>query len=438
MLAIFRRYLGVQGILLAFVAVDVIGVVLVFRLVHLDWLGIMVAAAAVAIAIFGFRLENSHRVRRASLGALVFLLLFLPLAFVVVEEPANAAVIDGVLLNDAAADRLLSGHDPYVGDYLNTQMRAFYLSDVPVNFGLVRMVYMPGMALLDVPLRLLHNGHANLSWLFLPALACLGVAAWSLGRRPAEKEAGLIAVALSPLFQLDYLYLLNDVFFLAPALAGIGFLRRDRFAAAGAMLGLSLAMKQQAVLFLPLLGLYALLNLDRRSQLRMAAGFAAVLAVVVGPFILWDAKAFVSGTAAFFYGSGVDSYPIRGIGLQGLLLREGVIPNRWDAFPSAQIQIPLLVIVLVLAARDLRRGWRWPRFWFWLGLEGLTVFAFGRVLAPNYLDLCLVFLLVAFASALVGEAPAADPVAREEDGPAGLGRPEAVLAEHDPGHLPAV
>jgi hypothetical protein len=325
-----------------------------------------------------------------------------------------------------------------VGDYLNTQMRAFYLSDVPVNFGLVRMVYMPGMALLDVPLRLLHNSHANLSWLFLPALACLAIAAWSLGRRPAEKEAALIAVVLSPLFQLDYLYLLNDVFFLAPALAGIGFLRRNQPLAAGAMLGLSLAMKQQAVLFLPLLALYALLNLDRRGQIRMAGGFAAVLAVIVGPFLLWDPKAFVSGTAAFFYGSGVNSYPIRGIGLQGLLLRAGVIPNRWDAFPTAQIQIPLLAIVLVLAARDLRRGWRWPRFWSWLGVEGLTVFWFGRVLAPNYLDLCLAFFLIGLASALVGDAPAADPVGREVDGAAGLGGPEVVLAEHDPGHLPAV
>ena len=199
------------------------------------------------------------------------------------------------------------------------------------------------MPLLDVPLRLLHNSHANLSWLFLPGLVALAAAAWSLGLRPAEKQATLIAVVLSPIFQEDYLYLLNDVFFLAPALAGIAFLRRNRPLAAGAMLGLSLAMKQQAVLFLPLLGLYALLNLDRRSQLRMAAGFTAVLAVLVGPFLLWDPKAFVSGTAAFFYGSGVDSYPIRGIGLQGLLLRAGVIPNRWDAFPSAQIQVPLLV-----------------------------------------------------------------------------------------------
>jgi len=435
-LAVLRRYLGVQGVLLAFVAVDVIGVVLVFQLVRLAWVGIAAAAIAVVITIVGFRTQSSGRARLATLAALVFLLLFLPLATVVILEPANAAVIDGVLLNDAAADRLLSGHDPYVGDYLNTQMRAFYLSDVPVNFGLVRMVYMPGMALLDVPLRLLHNSHANLSWLFLPGLVALAAAAWSLGLRPAEKQATLIAVVLSPIFQEDYLYLLNDVFFLAPALAGIAFLRRNRPLAAGAMLGLSLAMKQQAVLFLPLLGLYALLNLDRRSQLRMAAGFTAVLAVLVGPFLLWDPKAFVSGTAAFFYGSGVDSYPIRGIGLQGLLLRAGVIPNRWDAFPSAQIQVPLLVIVLIFAASALRRGWRWPCFWFWLGLEALAVFAFGRALAPNYLDLCLAFFLVSFASALVDETPA-PAVVGDVDRPPRLGGVIRATTEHDPGDLPA-
>jgi hypothetical protein len=161
------------------------------------------------------------------------------------------------------------------------------------------------------------------------------------------------------------------------------------------------------------------------------------MAVVVGPFLLWDPKAFLAGTAAFFYGSGVDSYPIRGIGLQGLLLRAGVIPNRWDAFPSAQIQIPLLAIVLLAAALDLRRGWRWPRFWFWLGLEALTVFAFGRVLAPNYLDLVFAFFFVALASALVDEAPVG-AVGRAVDGPTGDGGIVVGAAEHEPGHLPAV
>jgi hypothetical protein len=420
------------------VVVDAIGVAVVFGLLELAPLGLGVGAGSVLLAVLGyFRSGASPRLRLATLGALLFLLLFLPQLLLIVAQPPNAPIIDGALLNDAAADRLLSGHDPYLGDFLLTPMRAFYLSDVPVNFGLARYVYMPGMALLDVPVRLLHSDRANFSWLFLPGLLALAAAAWSLGRTRAGKEAALIVVTLDPLFQLDYFYLLNDLFFLAPALAGVGMLRRGRVVWAGALLGLALALKQQAILFLPLLAIYALFHLDRRRALRMAAAGAAVLALTVLPFLLWNPGAFLAGTAGFFYGSGVDAYPIRGLGLQGILLRLGVIGNRWDYFPSAQVQLPLLVILLVLALRDLRRRWSWTHFWAWLGGEAFIAFAFGRVLSPNYLDLVVTLLLLALASALVGEHPF-DSVAGEVEGTPGGGGEIAVARGHDAGHLPAV
>jgi Glycosyltransferase family 87 len=429
--------LGIGGLLLAFVAVDAVGVAIVFDFFGLFWVGVVVGAIAVATAVFGFREGSSSRVRTGALALLIFLVLFLPQVLLIVAQPPNAPIIDGALLNDVAADRLLSGHDPYVGDFINSPMRAFYLSDVPVNFGLSRFVYMPGMALLDVPLRLLHSDRANFSWLFLPALLALAAAAWSIGRSTAEKQAALIVVTLNPLFQLDYYYLLNDLFFLAPALAGVGMLRRGRPVAAGALLGLSLGMKQQAILFLPLLALYAVRHLERRDLLRLAVAGTLVVAVIVLPFLAWDPKAFLAGTTGFFYGSGVDSYPIRGLGLQGILLRAGVIGNRWDSFPSAQIQLPLLVIALAFAVRDLRRDWSWTHFWAWLGLEALIVFAFGRVLSPNYLDLVLTFFLLAFVSALVGEVPVA-AVRGDVEGTASGRRPVVGSAEHDAGHLPAL
>ncbi len=429
--------MGIGGLLLAFVAVDAVGVAIVFDFFGLFWVGVVVGAIAVATAVFGFREGSSSRVRTGALALLIFLVLFLPQVLLIVAQPPNAPIIDGALLNDVAADRLLSGHDPYVGDFINSPMRAFYLSDVPVNFGLSRFVYMPGMALLDVPLRLLHSDRANFSWLFLPALLALAAAAWSIGRSTAEKQAALIVVTLNPLFQLDYYYLLNDLFFLAPALAGVGMLRRGRPVAAGALLGLSLGMKQQAILFLPLLALYAVRHLERRDLLRLAVAGTLVVAVIVLPFLAWDPKAFLAGTTGFFYGSGVDSYPIRGLGLQGILLRAGVIGNRWDSFPSAQIQLPLLVIALAFAVRDLRRDWSWTHFWAWLGLEALIVFAFGRVLSPNYLDLVLTFFLLAFVSALVGEVPVA-AVRGDVEGTASGRRPVVGSAEHDASHLPAL
>jgi len=429
--------LGIQGLLLAFVVIDSIGVAIGFDFFGLLWLGVLIAVTSVSLVVLGFREGTSARVRTGALALLIAMLLFLPQFLLIAAQPPNATIIDGALLNDAAADRLLSGHDPYVGDFINTPMRAFYITDSPVNFGLSRFVYMPGMPLLDVPLRLLHSNRVNFSWLYLPGLLALVAAAWSLGVNAAGKQAALIVVTLNPLFQIDYFYLLNDIFFLAPALAAVGMLRRGRPVAAGVLLGLSLGMKQQAILFFPLLALYAYLHLERRDLLSMVAAGVLVVGSIVLPFLAWDPKAFLGGTTGYFYGSGVDSYPIRGIGLQGILLGLGVIRNRWDSFPSAQIQLPLLIVALALAARDLRRSWSWARFWAWLGVEGLIVFAFGRVLSPNYLDLVLIFFLLALASALVGEAPG-DAVGGDVDRTARERRPVVAATEHDAGHLPAL
>ncbi|GAC1652720.1 MAG: hypothetical protein NVS9B1_00670 [Candidatus Dormibacteraceae bacterium] len=419
--------------MLAFVAVDALGVAVLFQVANRQLLGLALAALAVPPALLAYRVGGSRKLRLAALAALVGILLLVPQAILIASQPPNAVVHDGVLLTDAAADRLLHGLDPYGHDYIDSRARAFYLSDAPVNFGLNHYVYMPGMILLDVPIRLIGGSRANFSWIFLLALPALAAAAWSTGRNRAGGEAALVAVALSPLTQLDYLYFLNDLLFLAPALAAVGMARRHRPLAAGILLGLALGIKQQAVLFLPLLLLYALLNWPRRDLLRAALGGAAVLSLLVVPFLVWDARGFLGDTAAFFYGSGVDSYPIRGLGLPGLLLQAGVIDNRWGPFPSAAIQVPVVLGLLGAATLDLRRGWSWTRFWAWLGVETLAIFWLGRVLAPNYLDLAVILLSLALFSAL-DQAPAG---ARQApvDAPVGGDGEIVGLAEHHAGDL---
>lgn len=416
--------------------VDAVGTAIVFELLSLAWLGLAAAALAIGLALAGYGLARSPRTRLAVLGALIFLLLLLPQTVLIVKQPPFAALIDGVLLNDAAADRLLHGENPYVGDYLDTRMRAFYLSDVPVNFGLSRYVYMPGMLLLDVPVRALGGDRANFSWLFLLGLPALAAAALSVGRTALEREAAVIAVALNPLFELDYFYQLNDLFFLSAALAAIGMLRRGRYLLGGVFAGLALDLKQQAVLFVPLLTIYVLRRLRAAEQVRLLVAGLVTVAVVVLPFLLWDARAFLAGTAGFFYGSGVDSYPIRGIGLQGLLLRAGVIHNRWDAFPAALIQVPVVLAVLALTGSRLWHRWSWAGYWAGTGLLAAAAFALGRVLSPNYLDLVLILFTLALTSVLVDGSPAV-PVRGVEDRSAGEGGEVAGAAGDQPRNLTA-
>ena len=409
--------MAVPQLAIAFIVVDAIGLYVLGQLVGRSSEGLVAGAAAIVVGTLAFRDGVGGRKRLLALVGLVTLLLWLPQLILILAQPPDASVHDGVLLTDAGADRLLRGLFPYGHDYIDTGARSFFLSDSPVNFGLRHYAYMPGMLLLDIPIRLIGGSHANFSWMFLLALPALAVAAWYCGRTRAEKEAALVAVALNPLLQLDYLYLLNDLFFLAPALAAAAFLRRGQPLAAGILFGVSLSLKQQAILLLPLLCVMAWAQFGRRGLTRAALGALAVLVVVVGPFLLWDARAFAADAVGFFFGAGVDSYPIRGLGLPGLLLRAGFIDSRWQGFPSSILEVVIGLPLLVLAARDLLRRPSWARFWAWNGALVIVVFFLGRVLAPNYLDLGLVLLTLGLLLALAAEVPAAAKVGDVDGAP---------------------
>ncbi|HEX6350682.1 MAG TPA: hypothetical protein VF160_14995 [Candidatus Dormibacteraeota bacterium] len=384
-------------------AADVLLLGLALDVLGRTWLVVPLGLVA-ALAVVGYRARPE-----LALGVLLVVLFLLPEALLIAWRGASAPVQDSVLLTDAAAGRLLQGADPYGHDYIDdAALRRFWAPEIPVNPLLAHYPYPPGLILLAAPLRAVGLGSA---WLWLPGLVALALAAYS-----AAGRAGVIAVALNPLLLLDYLALLNDLFFLAAGLAAVGLLRHRRAAAAGALIGLALVLKQTAVILVPAVGWLAWRAGRRRPALATAI---VVVVVLVGPFLLWSPGAFVAGTATYFYGSGIDAFPIRGFGLPGLLLDAGVIPSRWAAFPSALVQVPLLLAVLAAGAIALRRSFSWPRLWLWTAAIAFVLFFFGRTLAPNYLTLVVVLACLAATSALEDLDPAVTAVGRAVDRPTG-------------------
>ena len=363
----------------------------------------VVAAALVVLAI---HLRASGRARMLTLAALVAVLVAVPQAFLVAERAPGAVVHDGVQMTEAAAARLLQGRDPYGHDYIGSAARAFYMPEVPVSFGLEHYVYTPGMFLLDVPLQAARLPSGSFAWMWLLGLPALAAAAAALGGTPGGRVAALAAVALNPVFLIDYLYLFNDLFFLAPALASFALVARRRPLLAGAMFGIACAVKQDAVLLAPFLALASWRLLEGRDRLRLAGAAAAAFLLPVAPFVAWNPHAFVADTAGFFFGSGLSSYPIRGLGLPGLLLAAGAIHNRWAPFPAGALQAAAGAIVLGAAVLRLRR-WSWRGLWGWAAAEAFAVFFMGRVLAPNYLDYAFELGALSFASGMEDGLPAA-------------------------------
>jgi hypothetical protein len=395
----------------------------------------VLALIPIAAALGGYLLYASARtsrtLRAAALGLLVTGLFLVPQAALILSRPPHAPVQDGLLITEAAAGRLVAGHDPYGHDYLDdAALRAFYLPEIPVNPLLAHYVYPPAMLLSAVPFQLTR---IDFAWAWLLALPLLALAV-----HRAAGAAGVIAVALNPLLLLDYFYLFNDLFFLAAGLAAVGALRRRAPVAAGALLGLALGFKQQALILVPPLLYLGWRYLDANGRRRALAAGAGALLLLGLPFAAWSAGAFLADTAAYFYGSGVDAYPIRGIGLPGWLLRVGALPSRWAWYPAAPLQLLAVIPILVLAVWNLGRLFAWWRFWLWSTLLAVAVFGLGRTLAPNYVTLAVLLASLALVSALDRDLPGPPAVGRDHDRAAGDSGVDDPVGGAERGDLPAL
>ncbi len=376
---------GWEEVLLAFAVVDTLLGAGVLVSAHLHW----PALAALAGAALALMAARSGRAEAAA-WILVLAVLVLPQAALIALRPATAPVQDGLLITDAAAGRLLHGLDPYGHDYLDAAaLRAFWIPELPVNPLLAHYVYPPGMILLAVAPHLLG---LSVAWLWLPA--AIGLA---LAGRLAAGPAGVVALALSPLLLLDYLYLFNDLFFLAAGVAGLALLARGRAVAGGFLVGAALLLKQPAVLLLPAAALLAG-RLGPRASLAAAAAASALVLGAGLPFLAWSPRAFLTDTGAYFYGAGVESFPIRGPGLSGFLLATGVLPSRWAAYPSAPIQLAAALPTLVAGWVLVGGRFAMAGVWLWTAALALETFLLGRTLAPNYVTIAVLLLSLAWAA----------------------------------------
>src|ERR1700730_9457079 len=126
----------------------------------------------------------------------------------------------------------------------------------------------------------------------------------------------------------------NDLPMVALLLSAALAITSRRFIVAGLLIGLAVATKQTALIALPVLVVWAgASGMGWRAFLR-ATGVAvvAVLALIL-PFLVWNARAFVSDTLLYNFGSGAEAYPIQGLGLSSWLLPAGIIDGSHDALP---------------------------------------------------------------------------------------------------------
>lgn len=327
------------------------------------------------------------RARGLALGLLVVSALVAARPLVLVASPAPH--IDVFTTTDRAVDYLLSGTNPYAGEYPD-----IYEGRYDYAPGLV---YWPGTVLFAA-LGKLAFGDLRASWLVGDLLAALALG-WLAARRgrgdASSMGGGLAAAAVWLAFPVGLFVLEQawvDPLVLAVLLGAALALDRERFGLAGALFGLAAATKQPAALAGVLaFGIVAFAR--PKASLRLAGAGLAAFAVVVGPFALGDPEGLWRMTVTVPLGQAMrpDSLSLVALAARewGVAIPGGV---------SAVVYVALLGALLWRGARAGRSDGRpapADRFLPALALLYAVVFLFGKQAFCNYWALTAGLVLAA-------------------------------------------
>jgi len=307
---------------------------------------------------------------------------------------AYYTIHDGAIQTEDALRYLEEGKNPYLEDYEDTLLFLYGPGETPINPAIYHYVYLPGLFLISWPFRFLS---LDLLGFYDQRIVCMFIYSAMvlilplLATSPERKLSLLAAVGLNPLLVGSVIIGMNDVIVLLSVLTAAVLLSRKRLLFSGLVLGLGCAIKATTWLFIPFyLALLLTFPLQRNQLARLAKPTSMILlmmGLILGPFLVWDARAFVDDTLLYLAGKTSTSYPIRGYTLGRLLVALRIISSPLDAFPfwilQVMLGIPLLFLLLryQMAQNDIGRMLHCAGLFF-LGIGFLS-----RFFHDNYVGL---------------------------------------------------
>lgn len=307
------------------------------------------------------RLELS---KTAVLWLIIALMVILPTLLMVIASATVTAphsfMHDGAVQTRAAVNFLLEGRNPYAENYLATPLANWPVPfpELTENPALYHFVYLPVAFLLPLPFQALWPAFDQ-RLLFLVFLVAVLVLGSQLMPSHTHRRLWIIIVALNPLFVAPFIEGRNDIILLFAVIVMVVCLTHQRPIAAALALALACATKQLAWPLVPFAFLFIAGAGDLRTRLTRAlpAGvvFTLAFSLLILPFLLWDAPAFIDDTFTYVAGGGSTSFPIAGFGFSALLVETGLVASSTAAFPHSLLQISLtLPILIVLSLRQLQ------------------------------------------------------------------------------------
>ncbi len=350
------------------------------------------------------------RVKLAALWIAILAFVIIPTMIAILYRHTTFPYLyihDGAIQTEEAIKFLLAGKNPYAESYAATPMGQwpFHEPGVSRNPALDHLPYLPFTFLSAIPLYL--AAQATLGWydqrlVYLLMFVVMLPMLLQLGRTPCAKLAAVMFVALNPLFVPFFIEGRNDIVVLFWLIGAMLLLQQGRITWAGIFIACAAASKQTAWFILPFFVLYVLNPATRKNWYELVPRARTLLpaillfALVIVPFLVWDASALLDATLILPSGNSAAGsiYPIRSLGLGGLALGLGWIKQSIDPFPFSWLQIIFggLGLIFLLYAQ-----WRNNT-----GTQVIMNFAlllsiylfFARSFVDNYLGFLLTWLVL--------------------------------------------
>ncbi|MEK7129424.1 MAG: hypothetical protein AAB803_00240 [Patescibacteria group bacterium] len=263
-------------------------------------------------------------------------------------------VHDIILQQEAAMRYLLQGKNPYKETYFGTFLEEWHYAEGgkdAVNPALYHFVMPPWYLIFAFPFYFISTPVVGFFDGRMPLLFALTGLLFVIYRWLKDKNLASAAVVLTALSPATIDYFIegrSDMFALFWLVWALYLLDKRKFIISSLLFGLAVLSKQTTWFMFPLYAVFGWLLLKRSIGKTILLFIPALMAlmIVAGPFLLWDAKAFIDSTVLYLSGNSVHSYPISGYGLGMLLYEAGVIKDMHAHYPFILWQITLGLPVL--------------------------------------------------------------------------------------------
>jgi len=261
---------------------------------------------------------------------------------------------DMPLQQEIAIRFLTDGKNPYEVSYFGTFLEEWHYSEKDINPALYHFVLPPFYILFAVPFYFASNfifGFFDARIPLLVLFLFLLVVASILVKDQDKKRLFLVLLTFNPAMLPYTMEGRSDIYMFAFLFFGLYLLHIKKYFIAGIPIALAFAVKQSAWPILPLYFVYLFFKKNNIKKALVAiSSFLVSFVIVIGPFLLWNPKAFLDSTIFYLSGSTEHSYPVSGYGLGKLLESFGFIKDVYAPYPfhiwQFIICVPLLIFLI--------------------------------------------------------------------------------------------